>query len=62
MTDRPPGNPPPTGFTPEELARLVAYKAAVAAGFYDDWPAGLGNLALQPGPARSWSKPAGGAR
>ena len=26
------------GLTPTELARLVAYRAAVRAGFYTDWP------------------------
>jgi hypothetical protein len=29
---------PPNGtFTPQELARLATYRAAVAAGFYTDW-------------------------
>jgi hypothetical protein len=29
------------GLTPTELARLVAYRSAVRAGFYTDWPDGL---------------------
>jgi len=29
--------PPNSTFTPAEMARLEAYRAAVAAGFYTDW-------------------------
>jgi len=30
-------------FTTQELARLVAYRAAVAAGFYTDWDGSAGS-------------------
>src|SRR5438105_3596820 len=49
-------------FTDQELKRLAAYRAAVAAGFYSEWPATAGRTGRSGGAGRGRAGRAGSKR
>jgi hypothetical protein len=49
-------------FTDQELKRLAAYRAAVAAGFYSEWPATAGRAGRSDGVGRGRAGRAGSRR